>query len=440
MAQHSNYWSCTPFADWLRGTPKGGAKTSEDWDEWNQFYLESGRTTATINNLQPNTKYYVRFKAWNCAGESISETQIVYTTGIWKIAIYGAGTSTSNGEYVWDGITFNQNRPLYVGPYSEFEGLNSTIFWDSGEWILKDANQGSNNTYSSIDLINWNPIAGGDGPAPFSALSNDQNGQIQVITINGDNDASGGYALTETSPMTWTGPQKSGATSPNTIVYISEDSMFYLTGWKSSNEEMIALYSSSSVLGEWGVNDGLGVIQTKYVSYSEAIWKIAVYGAGQFTGEGIDPYDINMEYLWDGIYLEDGKPVYYGSHGVGPDSFIPEIKFIDGAWHLRIGGESVFSTLDFNTWSVNALQASPPQGAGLSYDRNSFINSIYFPIAPDDFSDGWVSRTAGGTTTFSHGNLSLVWSLEDPSYPNTWSAVANGEVWFTTHDFFHFGA
>jgi len=34
MAQHSNYWSCTPFADWLRGTPKGGAKTSEDWDEW----------------------------------------------------------------------------------------------------------------------------------------------------------------------------------------------------------------------------------------------------------------------------------------------------------------------------------------------------------------------------------------------------------------------
>ena len=35
MAQHSNYWSCTPFADWVRGTPKGGAKTSEGWDEWN---------------------------------------------------------------------------------------------------------------------------------------------------------------------------------------------------------------------------------------------------------------------------------------------------------------------------------------------------------------------------------------------------------------------
>jgi hypothetical protein len=34
MAQHSKYWSCSPFADWVRGTPKGGAKTSEGWDEW----------------------------------------------------------------------------------------------------------------------------------------------------------------------------------------------------------------------------------------------------------------------------------------------------------------------------------------------------------------------------------------------------------------------
>ena len=29
-----NYWSCTKFADWVRGTPKGSAKTSEGWDEW----------------------------------------------------------------------------------------------------------------------------------------------------------------------------------------------------------------------------------------------------------------------------------------------------------------------------------------------------------------------------------------------------------------------
>ena len=34
MAQRSNYWSCSKFADWLRGTAKGGAKTSDGWDDW----------------------------------------------------------------------------------------------------------------------------------------------------------------------------------------------------------------------------------------------------------------------------------------------------------------------------------------------------------------------------------------------------------------------
>ena len=30
----SNYWTCSKFADWLRGTPKLGMGTSEEWDEW----------------------------------------------------------------------------------------------------------------------------------------------------------------------------------------------------------------------------------------------------------------------------------------------------------------------------------------------------------------------------------------------------------------------
>ena len=35
MAQHTNYWSCSPFADWVRGTKKLSAGTSEEWDNWN---------------------------------------------------------------------------------------------------------------------------------------------------------------------------------------------------------------------------------------------------------------------------------------------------------------------------------------------------------------------------------------------------------------------
>jgi hypothetical protein len=42
MAQHSKYWSCTPFADWIRGTKKLSAATAEEWDEW--------RTTAKMKH------------------------------------------------------------------------------------------------------------------------------------------------------------------------------------------------------------------------------------------------------------------------------------------------------------------------------------------------------------------------------------------------------
>ena len=35
MAQHSRSWSCTPFADWLRGTKKLSMGTAEEWDDWN---------------------------------------------------------------------------------------------------------------------------------------------------------------------------------------------------------------------------------------------------------------------------------------------------------------------------------------------------------------------------------------------------------------------
>jgi hypothetical protein len=34
MAQHSNYWSCTKFADVIRGTPKLSVGTSDEWEDW----------------------------------------------------------------------------------------------------------------------------------------------------------------------------------------------------------------------------------------------------------------------------------------------------------------------------------------------------------------------------------------------------------------------
>jgi len=37
----NNYWSCTKFADWLRGTPKPYAETSKGWRNWNAAAKEA---------------------------------------------------------------------------------------------------------------------------------------------------------------------------------------------------------------------------------------------------------------------------------------------------------------------------------------------------------------------------------------------------------------
>ena len=52
MAQHSRYWSCTPFADWLRGTKKLSAGTSEEWDDW-----------TTTAQMKHNFRYWLAEEA-----------------------------------------------------------------------------------------------------------------------------------------------------------------------------------------------------------------------------------------------------------------------------------------------------------------------------------------------------------------------------------------
>jgi hypothetical protein len=52
MAHHSNYWSCTPFADWIRGTKKLSAGTSEEWDEW-----------TTTAQMKHNFRYWLAEEA-----------------------------------------------------------------------------------------------------------------------------------------------------------------------------------------------------------------------------------------------------------------------------------------------------------------------------------------------------------------------------------------
>jgi len=67
MAQHSKYWSCTPFADWLRGTKKLSIGTSEEWDNW---------TTAA--QMKHNFRYWL-------AEELLNDIQDFITWPVRKI-------------------------------------------------------------------------------------------------------------------------------------------------------------------------------------------------------------------------------------------------------------------------------------------------------------------------------------------------------------------
>jgi hypothetical protein len=67
MAQHSRYWSCSPFADWLRGTKKLSSGTAEEWDDW---------TTAA--QMKHNFRYWL-------AEEGLSHLQDFVTWPIRKI-------------------------------------------------------------------------------------------------------------------------------------------------------------------------------------------------------------------------------------------------------------------------------------------------------------------------------------------------------------------
>ena len=67
MAQHSKYWSCTPFADWIRGTKKLNVGTAEQWDDWT--------TTAQANH---NFRYWL-------AEEGLSHLQDFVTWPVRKI-------------------------------------------------------------------------------------------------------------------------------------------------------------------------------------------------------------------------------------------------------------------------------------------------------------------------------------------------------------------
>jgi len=77
------------------------------------------------------------------------------------VLISGAGTETSDGNYVWGESFVNGKRQYFFS--------NNEIYWDGSQWNIYDDVEGEA-TYSSPDLITW-AVLDGEGPAPTGTLS-----------------------------------------------------------------------------------------------------------------------------------------------------------------------------------------------------------------------------------------------------------------------------
>jgi len=167
-----------------------------------------------------------------------------------KVAIFGAGTDSSNGEYIEDGVI--NGKPFYA-----FN--TNAIYWDGSQWVIEDSIF-DDDTYKSADLITWEE-ANGDPPAPSSASSYSQSSYIQTIVLGGaDPDQTGTYTWDGTTFIDgkpkYMGPLKTGAPENNYIYYNSSEVIYQLYGYKTTNEEMTVLSSSADLLKNWGVSEG----------------------------------------------------------------------------------------------------------------------------------------------------------------------------------------
>ena len=79
------------------------------------------------------------------------------------VLISGAGTESSDGNYVWDGVSIVNGKRIYS------TAVNA-IFWNGSEWFIEDTIF-EENTYSSSNLITWGSINGSSEPAPTGTLS-----------------------------------------------------------------------------------------------------------------------------------------------------------------------------------------------------------------------------------------------------------------------------
>lgn len=170
MAHHSNYWSCSAFADWIRGTKKLSAGTSEEWDDW---------TTAA--QMKHNFRYWL-------AEEGLSHLQDFVTWPVRKIYdikyyinnrwITRTHSLTAHSRDIKPGAwcdVGNRFLPCLFGELVDFVEIE--LAWSHIAWGSNEAKAKYNAPFWATGWFRWRtwrcPQAGLDHLAWASALIHD---------------------------------------------------------------------------------------------------------------------------------------------------------------------------------------------------------------------------------------------------------------------------
>lgn len=163
MAQHSRYWSCTPFADWLRGTKKLSAGTGEEWDNWNtaaqsmhsfRYWLAEDVlgyiqdfVTAPVRGIYA-VKYYVNNR-WVTRTNSLTAHPRDIKPGQWQDVgnrflpcLFNELVDFVEIESAWSHIAWGnkEDRAKYSAP-----------FWATGWWRWRTWRC----TQAGLDHLDW---------------------------------------------------------------------------------------------------------------------------------------------------------------------------------------------------------------------------------------------------------------------------------------------
>jgi hypothetical protein len=157
---------------------------------------------------------------------------------LWKIAIFGAGTDSSNAEYVWDGSTITNGKPTYFYDYRiQFEEYdNYWYIYDSGNDQF---------LYKSADLITWTQVNGAL-PVPSSALSYSPNSVIQSLTLDGSEIATSSGTYDWDGVTTEGGKPKYVKTTAGGVNYIAWTDVGDGDAWALFDDEDIGDYTYTS--------------------------------------------------------------------------------------------------------------------------------------------------------------------------------------------------